>query len=349
MGMFGGKKPEKDEKSQRREKPTTARRSRRIVQPGAAGKPKTAATPGGGTKQRSPDPQVRRKPAAERSAPARPSNKAPSVDDMLDLDDFATDTPKPTKPAAADVPDLDFQGSLGGEPDLSGGPCRSGDAVLLEFLVGKAELVTQEQAQSAQLLAQDEGLPLDAALVRQEAITEDALVHALAGESWVPYLKVDKYEIRKKALNTISAEEARHFGVLPVDKLGSVLNLAMVNPLDQETIREIEAKTGLEVNRVVATRSEIERCISKYFGGEAGAPAAPAHEESRRFEQDTDLHDATATQAVAPPAPAAATAPAAEESLASDDFLDIADIDDLLGSGDEVAPSLVEPVALEPI
>ena len=33
----------------------------------------------------------------------------------------------------------------------------------------------------------------------------------------------------------------------PVDKLGSLLTMAMVNPLDQETIRSLEGKTGLDI------------------------------------------------------------------------------------------------------
>jgi len=59
--------------------------------------------------------------------------------------------------------------------------------------------------------------------VRLGLITEDQLVNALSQETWVPHLKVDKYEIRKKALDTITKEDAQHFGVFPVDKLGSLL------------------------------------------------------------------------------------------------------------------------------
>ncbi|TVR42503.1 MAG: hypothetical protein EA402_11595 [Planctomycetota bacterium] len=351
MGLFGGKKddaqkgPGKD-----REKPTTARRSRRIVQPGAA---KPAAAPGG-TKARSPEPQVKRPPQA------RPAAKSPADEEVLQLDDFVDAPPPPPRrpgaPAPApvnEVPDLDFQGDLNAATSADG-PSRTGDAALLEFLIDKAQLISPEQAQGAQQLAYDQGLALDAALVRQGVITEEAMVSALTKECWVPHLKVDKYEIRKKALSTISVDDARRFGVLPVDKLGSILNLAMVNPLDEEAIRHLESKTGLEIKKVVASRSEIEGGIAKYFGGEGAAASIPDSDGSRMFSQDLPAAQGSATQQLAKASPPAARPPApapaaASEPAAMDDFMDIADIDDLLGDGDEVAPALIEPVALEPI
>ena len=72
---------------------------------------------------------------------------------------------------------------------------------------------------------------------------------ALTKECWVPHLKVDKYEIRK-ALSTISLEDIQRYGVFPVDKLGSILNLAMINPLDESAIQHIDSKTGLEVKKL---------------------------------------------------------------------------------------------------
>ena len=343
MGLFGGKKDnQKKAAPDRQEKPTTARRSRRIVQPGAA---KSGGSPGA-TKARSPEPQVRRNPKPAPAAEAR-------TDEVLQLDDFASSPPPPQRQGAPqalpshEVPDLDFQGDLGGAADSSG-PSRTGDAALIEFLVDKVELITKEQAQNAQQLAYDEGLPIDAALVQNGSIGEDALVAALTKECWVPHLKVDKYEIRKKALSTISVEDARRFGVFPVDKLGSILNLAMVNPLDEEAISHIESKTGLEVKKVVASRSEFQACVDKYFGGGvASAQSDSSTDGSRMFSQDLPASTNSATQQLeqAHVSPAAAPEPA----MAMDDFMDIADIDDLLGDGDEVTPALIEPVALEPL
>ena len=348
MGLFGGKKQQDTKKNAEREKPTTARRSRRIVQPGATKR----VTQPGGTKERSPEAKVKR--GVQPSAPVAPD---PVHEEVLDLDAFAS-APPPARAGApaplpvSDVPDLDFQGDLGGPmaEDLNG-PSRGGDAALIEFLVNKVELISDEQAQNAMQRANDEGLALDAALVLNGSITESDLVAALTKECWVPHLKVDKYEIRKKALSTISLEDIQRFGVFPVDKLGSILNLAMINPLDDSAIQHIDSKTGLEVKIVVTSRSEFQACVDKYFGNNGLADEAVSGSESRMFSQDLPAATTGVTQQLAnanvSEIPAANSGVA--EGLPEDDFMDIADIDDLLGDGDEVAPALIEPVALEPL
>ena len=353
MGLFGGKKQPEAKKTADREKPTTARRSRRIVQPGAA----KSGGNSGGTKDRSPEPKVKR--GIQPNTPAAPAAPAaaPAQEEILDLDTFGAGAPPPQRSGApapmpvSDVPDLDFQGDLGGQiMEDANGPSRGGDAALIEFLVNKVELISGEQAQNAQQRANDEGLALDAALVLNGSITESDLVAALTKECWVPHLKVDKYEIRKKALSTISLEDIQRYGVFPVDKLGSILNLAMINPLDESAIQHIDSKTGLEVKKVVTSRSEFQACVDKYFGNNGEATADAGAGESRMFSQDLPAANTGATQQLAN-ANVTEVAPAVDEGagLAEDDFMDIADIDDLLGDGDEVAPALIEPVALEPI
>ena len=68
------------------------------------------------------------------------------------------------------------------------------------------------------------------------------------------------------------------------------------------------------------------------------------------FSQDLPAANTGVTQQLAN-ANITEVAPVADSGtgLGDEDFMDIADIDDLLGDGDEVAPALIEPVALEPL
>ena len=182
-------------------------------------------------------------------------------------------------------------------------------------------------------------------------MAEDQLVNALTQECWVPHLKVDKYEIRKKALDTIGEEDARAFSVLPVDKLGSILNLAMVNPLDAEAISALEGKTGLDIKKVVATRSEIEEGISKYYGGEVakeGGLDITQDRDSRRVTQmlsrvgesneprQNQWPGACPRQTWARQ-PRRCLNQRLFRPVNADEFDDVEDIDDLLSAGDEGA------------
>ena len=200
--------------------------------------------------------------------------------------------------------------------------------------------------------AESDSNPIDVAAVDLGFITEQQMVNALTQECWVPHLKVDKYEIRKKALDTIAREDATHFGVFPVDKLGSLLTLAMVNPLDAETIRVLESKTGLDVKKVVATRSEITQGIEKYYSGKV-----QAKNTSIAFTQDVEPKSVTQMMSKVspnPPSPPSRPMPVvnvavSHPSMPSADNIvpEIQDIDDLLSSDEAIAPAIIEPISLK--
>ena len=280
MGFFGGKKAKDKVKETEREAPDPAsRKSRRIVpasKAAPAGTPAPAAAPGKGADSRGA--------AVVRSGPVRPAAKAgtdsgrvqeqrdqarpPQAAPQLDGEIKPPVRPKSREPISLGQSEPPkFAGALNIGSARKGGPCRTGDDALMDFLQNKASLIDGGQADSVRGKAEQESLPIDVAAVQLGFITEEQMVNALTSECWVPHLKVDKYEIRKKALDTISREDAVHYGVFPVDKLGSLLTLAMVNPLDAETIRVLEAKTSLDIKKVVATRSEITQGIEKYYSG----------------------------------------------------------------------------------
>ncbi|MBA3845699.1 MAG: hypothetical protein H0X45_03515 [Planctomycetes bacterium] len=251
-------------------------------------------------------------------------------------------------PISAPKP-LEFAGDLAS--GSRGGPARTGEQALIDFLINKARLLDAAQADKVRDKAEGDGIAIDAAAVQLGFLTEDKLVTALTQECWVPHLKVDKYEIRKKALDTISREDAEHYGVFPVDKLGSLLTLAMVNPLDTETIRVLESKTGLDIKKVVATRAEITQGIEKYYSGQV-----QAKEGSLGFVQDVEAKSVTqmisnvqgaakTPTSVPPPKPKPAPAPA---HVDVDNIVpEIEDIDELLSSDEVIAPAIIEPVSIK--
>ncbi|HYE06447.1 MAG TPA: hypothetical protein VEL07_13110, partial [Planctomycetota bacterium] len=271
---------------------------------------------------------------------SKPSGPSPTVGGT-------TTRAKGKDPISAPKP-LEFAGDLAS--GSRGGPARTGEQALIDFLINKARLLDAAQADKVRDKAEADGVAIDAAAVQLGFLTEDKLVTALTQECWVPHLKVDKYEIRKKALDTISREDAEHYGVFPVDKLGSLLTLAMVNPLDTETIRVLESKTGLDIKKVVATRAEITQGIEKYYSGQV-----QAKEGSLGFVQDVEAKSVTqmiskvegprAPISVAPPKPVPTPLPA---HVDGDNIVpEIEDIDELLSSDEVIAPAIIEPVAIK--
>ncbi len=363
MGSFFGKGKDKDgadkgkSKDELKSPVVPTRASRRAVIPGSAPANPRPNPMGTGSQMRPGAPKNSGAPAVQApSVFARPkapgsglaSTGASSDSDHLVLAPGESPGRPDTKGPILNSSAPQFAGSLASSARTTG-PCRTGDGALIDFMVVKAKLISREQADLISAKAQRDGLALDAAAVVLKVVTEDALVNALTQECWVPHLKVDKYEIRKKALDTVSREDAVHFSVFPVDKLGSLLTLAMVNPLDADTIRTLESKTGLDIKRVVATRSEIQQGIEKYYSGRV-----EAKDTSISFTADAAMETKSVTQMLG-------NVKASDSSLLNDssdiaapilfgDQLvtpEIQDIDDLLSADEIIAPAIIDSRALD--
>ncbi len=353
MGLFGGKDKGKKTKSHRKgggdgESRRTQRKSRRIAAP----------TDSGGTSavnQRRTSRKIEVPTAKKEATSSKPLDLQSGEDDIIDNSSLA-------EPGITESPDeilLDSSanqkssGIIGTAPEVEDDSIsRSGDQPLLDFLINKVSMINDEQAEQMRQRAESQDVAIDVVGVKMELYTEDELVNALTQECWVPHLKVDKYDIRKKALDTISSADAKKFSVLPVDKLGGILNLAMVNPLDNEAIRVLESKTGLDIKKVVATRSEIDQGIAKYYGGEV-----EISNESMQISQD--LAPQRVTQMISKAESAAADdliAPEIDDVLDAEeipdigdiaDIDDIEDIDDLLAAEDNVQPAIIESISVD--
>jgi hypothetical protein len=366
MGLFGKNKNKGAGAEPQRG--TTQRKSRRIVAPitkgdAGAGAPGAHPTPAPGTHS-TPAPGAPAKPGDRQAAVVRrtTSNLSPGVVQGGRADPRNAAPAAKTAPAPAHSPGFtgvpprpkgqfvskppEFAGDLSKSPTRKSGLCRTGDHALADFLLNKAKLLNEEQLGQVKAKSEQEVMAIDTAAAILGFITEEQMVNALTQECWVPHLKVDKYEIRKKALDTITREDATFYGVFPVDKLGSLLTMAMVNPLDVETIRVLESKTSLDIKKVVATRTEIMQGIEKYYGG-----LVQAKETSISFTQDTEPKSVTQmlskVRSQAPAAPPPSRPLAAAHPTPDNIIPEIQDIDDLLSSDEIIAPAIIEPIAIK--
>ena len=377
MGLFGGdkKKPSRGGSDRRSTDSAGQRKSRRIVVPGGVGDKDKAKQPT--NRQRSGS-----KPQTKKTAPAAPAKPVDSAIEQLPPPKKAPASPPPAvEPSAFDELDpIESSDDFGLEElptaaevsaaeatattSHSGPVCRTGDQPLLDLLI-KTETITNEQAQGVQGEAEASGQPIDITLAQQGILDEEKLVGILTTECWLPHLRVEKYDIKKKALDVLTREKALYYGVLPIDKLGNILNLAMINVLDEESARDIENETGLDIKKIVSTRSEIEAGIEKYYG--SGAEAV-ADNGPREFVQDHQSARVTKMLAQAnamseeslPPeeVPAEADPLAVEDDpFAAADEAAEPPLVDSLEVGEAVAPVTLdldeiepdEPVAPEPI
>lgn len=105
-------------------------------------------------------------------------------------------------------------------------------------------------------------------LVEGDIVNENDLLVELSKKCMIPQGRLDKYKIRKKALECLDAEISKKLYILPVDKLGQILSVAMVNPLNQKAVKTLSDLTGLRVKTVVCTYSGFMDQYKKHYVGD---------------------------------------------------------------------------------
>ncbi|MFH1229949.1 MAG: hypothetical protein V1709_00490 [Planctomycetota bacterium] len=102
-------------------------------------------------------------------------------------------------------------------------------------------------------------------LVENKFLTEDQLISAFARHCHIPYIKINKYGLSREAIKSVPEELILKHRILPTDKIGSVLIIAVLNPYNTAGIQEIEAKTGLKIKTLLCKQSEFREMVGFYY------------------------------------------------------------------------------------
>jgi type II secretory ATPase GspE/PulE/Tfp pilus assembly ATPase PilB-like protein len=142
--------------------------------------------------------------------------------------------------------------------------------LLGEMLIKKG-LITQEQLTEA---LKDSTLQEDMIgniLVSKGLLKEEDLLKALAEQFNLTYLaRLKDVRISTEAVKAVPAKFVQHYGFMPISLEGSVLTVAVHNPMDVWLAENIKLNLGFRVNRVLTSRHEVEDAIQKYYGSVAG-------------------------------------------------------------------------------
>jgi len=127
-------------------------------------------------------------------------------------------------------------------------------------------LINNEQLHTALSVQKKEGGKLGHNLVKLGFVTEEQITNLLEQQFGVPACDLSKMEVDEKVVKLIPAQVAQKFQIMPVNREGKTLILAMANPADVFTVEDIKFATGFDVQPVVCAESLIEKAIEKYYG-----------------------------------------------------------------------------------
>jgi type IV pilus assembly protein PilB len=163
-------------------------------------------------------------------------------------------------------------------------------AVKLGDLLLKSKLITQDQLNEALRLQQSSGLKLGEALVKLNVVSEDDITETLSAQFGVPSINLTHFEIDPSVLKLVAADVARKYNILPVNKTGATLTIAMSDPTNVFALDDIKFMTGYNVEPVVASEQSLQLAIDRHYGATRALELKKVMEEMSAVDaQDTNL------------------------------------------------------------
>ncbi len=139
-------------------------------------------------------------------------------------------------------------------------------AVKLGEMLLKAGIVTQAQLQQALDVQKKSGNKLGYNLVKLGIVSEDDITQLLSDQYGVPSINLRHFEIDESVINLIPAEVSQKYLVIPVNRTGATLTIAMADPTNVFAMDDIKFMTGYNVEPVVASEVAIREALDKYYG-----------------------------------------------------------------------------------
>jgi type IV pilus assembly protein PilB len=97
--------------------------------------------------------------------------------------------------------------------------------------------------------------------------TEEAVAQALTAQYGFPFLPLKNYSIEEELIRLIPENVARQYCLVPVDKIGDTLTVAMADPLNGDAVEDIEMLSKCSVQVFVATISDVAEAIQRHYMG----------------------------------------------------------------------------------
>jgi len=153
-----------------------------------------------------------------------------------------------------------------------------------ELLV-RENLISVQQLRKAQEEQQKSGARIGTALIKTGAIEESKLTDFLSKQYGVPAINLKDFDIDPEIIRLVSKEVAEKHLVIPVNRAGPSLIVAMCDPSNIYAVDDLKFLTGYNIEAVVASEISIREAIERYY-----AEKGPSLEEIvGQVEEDVEV------------------------------------------------------------
>ncbi|OPX28366.1 MAG: hypothetical protein B1H08_06015 [Candidatus Omnitrophica bacterium 4484_171] len=138
------------------------------------------------------------------------------------------------------------------------------DKLLGEILVEKDIITPQQLREVLDAQAKEDGL-IGEIIVNKKFATEEDIAQCISFQYGFPFLPLENYDIPIEVAKIVPKNVAQHYCLVPIDKIGDTLTVAMANPLNMEAAEDLEDLTSLNIQIFVSTSSDIRAAIERSY------------------------------------------------------------------------------------
>ncbi|MBW7571550.1 GspE/PulE family protein [Caproiciproducens faecalis] len=135
-------------------------------------------------------------------------------------------------------------------------------------------VLTEEQLQLALERQKGTNVRLGKILIDNRFLTEMQIIRSLEKQLSIPYLDLSSVSVDPSLSSLVPEDLARSNLIVPISRSGSILTVAVADPLDYNGINDIGIYTKLKVNPVIAEREKLETKIRELYTTQKAFAAA---------------------------------------------------------------------------
>lgn len=154
-----------------------------------------------------------------------------------------------------------------------------------ELLVANNLITREHLARSLEEQKESSGqLRLGTILIKNGFISEQDLTSFLSKQYGVPSINLAELEVDSSITKIIPADVAQKYQIVPVNRAGSTLIVAMSDPSNIFAVDDIKFMTGYNVEVVVASETALKSAIDKFYDQSASLADVMGEMDMEDFE-----------------------------------------------------------------
>lgn len=150
-------------------------------------------------------------------------------------------------------------------------------------------IISNKQLEQALSRQSEDNNRLGFHLVQIQAISEADLNKFLARQQSIESSNLDKEDIDEDVINLITGDIARRYEVIPINRDGRKLIVAMTDPNNLFAIDDLRFSLGMDIEPHICASSMIKRALSKFYADSEAI--VPIDEKNRNNSIHTSLAD----------------------------------------------------------